>query len=198
MREADNSRLRLALNTGNETPETVRALLFSSKPSDVRALYRNLTPQGRATAQAAVIQKALQDAAKDGLDNVSPKVFANGLQKLGDQVGVLFPQADQAKIEGLRRAIIATQRAGEFAAAPPTGVQAVPFLGGAFLADILGGAGAATAGGASIGLVARAIESKPVRGLLIRLGATKPGSAEEAAILKRLIAAAQTTDTKEP
>ena len=198
MREADNGRLRLALNTGNETPETIRSLLFSSRASDVRALYRNLTPQGRATAQSAVVQKALQDAAKDGLDNVSPKVFANNLQKLGTQVGVVFPQADQAKIEGLRRAIIATQRAGEFAASPPTGVHAVPFLGGAFLADILGGAGAATATGASLGLVARAIESKPVRGLLIRLSSTKPGSAEEAAILKRLIAAAQTTDTNSP
>jgi hypothetical protein len=191
MRETDNGRLKLALNTGSETPETVRALLFSTKPSDMRALYRNLTPQGRQAAQAAVLQKALQDAARDGLDNLSPKVFANQLRKLGDQVGVFFPEVDREKVEGLRRVLIATQRAGEAAAAPPTGVQAVPFFGGAFLADMLGGAGAATAGAVTAGGLARVLESKPMRGLLIKMAATKPGSAEEASLLKRIMSASQ-------
>lgn len=193
MGELDNKRLKLALNTGDETPETIRALLFSNRPSDVKTLYANLSPAGRSNARAAIIQKALQDAAKDGLEDVSPKVFSNNLRKLSDQIGVFFTKDQAEQVEGLRRAIIATQRAGDFAAAPPTGVQAVPFIGGAFLADFLGGAGAATAAGASVGLAARAMESKPVRSLLIRLASTKQNSKEEAAILKRLMATSQAT-----
>lgn len=193
MKETDNKRLALALNTGDETPETVRALLFSNRPSDVKALYRNLTPKGRQNAQMAVIQEALQKAAKDGLDNVSPKVFANEIGRLADQVGVFFPAAETQRIEGLRRVLIATQRASEAAAAPPTGVQALPFIGGALLTDLLGGAGAATVGAASIGGLARAVESKPMRAALIRLSQTKQGSKEEAALVKRIIATYQAT-----
>jgi hypothetical protein len=193
MRETDNKRLSLALNSGNETPETVRALLFSSRPSDVQTLFRNLTPDGRRHAQMAVIQEALQKSAKDGLDNVSPKVFSNELGRLSDQVGVFFSPPERQRIEGLRRVLIATQRASEAAAAPPTGVQALPFVGGALLTDLMGGAGAATVTALSIGGLARAVESKPMRGVLMRLAQTKAGSAEEAALVKRALAAYQAT-----
>jgi hypothetical protein len=72
-------------------------------------------------------------------------------------------------------------------------VQALPFVGGALLTDLMGGAGAATVTALSIGGLARAVESKPMRGALMRLAQTKAGSAEEAALVKRALAAYQAT-----
>ena len=52
--------LKTALDKGTESPEAIRGLLFSSKPSDVRLLYRNLSDTGRANAQAALLAHALE------------------------------------------------------------------------------------------------------------------------------------------
>lgn len=188
--EASNSRLKAALNNGNDTPETVTALLFSNKKSDVQRLARNLTPQGRAAARVAVLQRAL---GKDGLENLSPQKFANEVTRLGNQVGVLFPPAERARVEGLMRVIKATQRASVAAAAPPTGVQAVPFAAGALLTDLFGSAGGATVGAGSIGLLARAYESKPVRDLLLKIRSVPPASPQEQELIRAFRVASQQT-----
>jgi hypothetical protein len=194
--EANNNRLRTALNTGRDVPETVTALLFSSKPSDVRRLYRNLTPQGREAARAAILSKAWEDATTAGAQNVSPQVFANSVRKLGSQVGVFFKPDDVQRIEGLARVINATRRAGDFAANPPTGTQLALPVGAAVLADIGGGAGAGLAVGASIGGLARVYESAAVRNALLQVRRTRPGSPEEAAAIKRATAAWQAEQRK--
>lgn len=187
--EASNSRLKAALNNGEDTPETVTALLFSNKKSDVQRLARNLTPQGRAAARIAVLQRALGKA--DGIENLSPQKFANEVTRLGNQVGVLFQPADRARVEGLVRVLKATQRASVAAAAPPTGVQAVPFAAGALLTDLFGSAGGATVGAGSIGLLARAYESKPVRDALLRIRSVPPASPQEEQLIRALRVASQ-------
>lgn len=196
--EADNAKLRTALNTGNETPEAVSAMLFSSKPSEVKTLYRNLTPEGREVAKTAIIAKAFAESAKDGAENVSPKVFSNQIGRLGSQVGVFFSKPEVERIESLRRVLIATQRAGEFAANPPTGVQVAVPVGAAVLTDLLGGFGAGVTAAASIGGLARAYESAPVRGLLMRMRGVKTGSPEELALAKRVLEAMQATQGDVP
>jgi hypothetical protein len=185
--EADNVKLRNALNRGSETPETVNSLLFSRNRSDVARLYRNLTPDGRAAARSAVIQRAVEKAG--GLENISPQKFASEIERLSDQVGVLFNAQQKQQLDGLARVIKATQRASEAAASPPTGAQLAIPVGAAALTDILGGFGAATASGATIGGLARAYESKPVRDILLKLGATKPNSKQEGQLLRRIMPA---------
>jgi len=187
--ETKKTALKSALQRGEETPEVVRSLLFSQKPSDVRALYGSLTPAGRASARTAIIQEAFKKAG--GEDGLSPTRFVNEVKKLGTSTGVFFTGDDKQRIEGLSRVLNATRRAGEAAAAPPTGVQMALPVGAAVLTDLLGGAGAGIATALGIGGVARIYESVPVRDALLKIARTKPGGVEEAALVKRALAAVQ-------
>jgi hypothetical protein len=184
--ELGSNALKSALNKGATEPEQVRKLLFSAKPSEVRLLYKNLTPEGRATARAAILQEAAKKAG--GVENISPTKFANEVERLGGSVGVFFTQEDKAVVDGLTRVLNATRRAQEFTAAPPTGVQLYPAVGAAALVDIFGGFGAGLVSGASIGAAARIYESKAVRNMLIGLKKTKPGSEQEKTLIQKILA----------
>jgi hypothetical protein len=197
MGELDVTRLRTALRTGEDTPEAVSALLFSQKPSDVRRLYANLPPQGRAAARAAILARAMESAAPRGLDEISPTVFANNVQKLGTQVGVFFSRPEVERIDGLMRVLNATRRSGEFAANPPTGQQLALPVGAAVLTDIFGGFGAGIASAATIGGIARVIEKPAVTAILMQVRKTKPGSPEEMALAKRAVQAWQAQERSE-
>lgn len=200
--ELDKSSLKSVLRTGDVTPEAVNRLLFSQKRSDVAALYRNLTPQGRANARAAVMDKVFQDIGGD-LDAISPERFITAVRKQGNAIGVMFDAEDAAKIGGLVKALKLTRRAGEAGVMTNTGQQAVPIAGltglTSIISGLMGGAatglatGAATVGAAgTIGLLARALESKGARTALMQLRNAKPS--EEAALVKRFIAALSATE----
>lgn len=187
MGELDNASLKSALAKGNVTPERIRGLLFSAKPSDVKTLYKNLNPEGRARARSAVVQEAITKAT-DG-DQLSPQKFRSQLVKMGTQVGVFFGGDDLKAVDGLRRVLDMTSRAGESAAYGPTGVQTLPVVGGMALTDLTGSFGMGAMTGAAMGLTARAGESRAVRNLLMAIAKTEAGSKEEAAILKRIMEA---------
>jgi hypothetical protein len=198
--ELQKQALARVLKTGGATPEAVNNLLFSSNPSDVAALYRNLSPQGRATARQAIIARAAARATGAGEEIVSPTRFANEVQKLSRSVGVFFTGDELARVQGLTRVLNATRRAAEAAALPPTGVQA--FLPTAAISGIgaLGGGvmgfakGLAVAGG--IGAAARVYESPAVRNLLLQASRTEdPQRLRE--IAKR-IAAIEAAGVEEP
>ena len=181
--ELRDGTLRKVLNTGDITPENVQKLLFSQNKSSVQRLYDNLDSTGRATARAAVIRKAVDQAG--GLDEFTPNKFLTQIKKLEDQTGIMFKGDDQRQVEGLTRALAFTKRAGEFAANPPTGAQFVPFGIGAALERMVGPVGLVAGVAATTGGV-RAYESKPVRELLLKLPSVKAGSPEEASLMKRL------------
>lgn len=183
--ELESSAFKRALDKGDVTPETVRNLLFSKNRSDVRRIYKTLTPDGRAAARTAIIQEAVEKAG--GVDAISPQKFATTLGKMSDQTGIFFSQDQRKQADGLVRVLKATQRASEAAAAPLTGYQSVPIVGAAVLTDLFGGAGAGLASGATIGLSARAYESKPVRDMLIKLAASKPASEAEGQLIRRVV-----------
>lgn len=182
--------LRNALAKGEGTPEIIRSMMFSTKPSDMRALYRNLSPEGKANARTAVLQEAFQKAGGE-FENLSPDRFKQSLVRLGTQVGVFFSGQDLKAAEGLLRTLKMTERAGQAGVSPPTGVQAVPVVGAAFLTDLLGGMGGAMAGGASIGGLARIYESAAVRNALLKIPQVAVGSAEEAELIKRVVDASR-------
>jgi hypothetical protein len=104
--ELRNTALKRSLRNAESTPEDVASLLFSQKPSDVRLLYSGLSPVGRAKAQAAILQKAVEKAG--GMDAISPERFATQVSTLGKSIGVFFDGKDLARVEGLTRVLRAT------------------------------------------------------------------------------------------
>lgn len=177
--------LKNALSKGDATPEVVRSMLFSTKPSDMRVLYKNLSPQGKANARTAILQEAFQKAGGE-FEDLSPDRIKQSVSRLGKSVNVFFSGQDLKAVEGLVRTLKATERAGQAGVSPPTGVQAVPVIGAAFLTDIFGGMGGATVSAATIGGLSRVYESKAVRNMLLKIPQVAIGSAEEAELVKRI------------
>jgi hypothetical protein len=191
-RELKVSALETALNKGTDSPEAIRGLLFSSKPSEVRLLYRNLNDAGRANAQTALLAEAAEKATTNGV--LSTERFISQVDKLGPQFGVFFKGDDKRRVDGVVRVLNATRRAAEAGVMTNSGQQGVASLtalgAGQLTGSALAGAGALGAAG----VAARIYESPMVRNLLLRLPSTKVGSPEEAAILKR-VAGAMTART---
>ena len=187
--------LKSVLKSGEQTPEVVNRLLFGQKPSEIRQLYSGLTPAGRANARASILAQA-SDKAKfelqDGTKMFSPEKFNAEIKRLQPQIGVFFRGDDLKQVEGLSRVLNLTRRAGEAGVATATGQETVPFVAGSALQSFLGSFGGTLAAAGGIGLTARIYESAPVRNLMMKLGTTKRGSAEEAAIVKRLLTTIQT------
>ena len=155
----------------------------------MRALYRNLSPEGKANARTAVLQEAFQKAGGE-FENLSPDRFKQSLVRLGSQVGVFFSGQDLKAVEGLIRTLKMTERAGQASVAPPTGVMVAPAALGYFLGDLLGGAqGVVTA--TTIGGLARIYESAAVRNALLKIPQVAVGSAEEAELIKRVVDASR-------
>lgn len=177
--------LKRSLSTGDATPEVIRTMLFSTKPSDVKALYKGLSSEGKRNARTAVLQEAFNKVGGN-FENLSPDQFKRQLSRLGSPIGVFFSGQDLKAVDGLVQTLKMTERAGQSAVSPATGVQGVPVIGAAVLTDILGGAGAGIAGGATIGGAARIFESAPVRNLLLKIPQTTTGSPEQLELIKRL------------
>ena len=143
------------------------------------------------------MDKVFQDMGGD-LDAISPERFVTAVRKQGNAIGVMFDKSDADRINGLVKALKLTRRAGEAGVMTNTGQQVAPIAGltglTSIVSGLMGGAstgvatGAATVGAAgTIGLLARAMESKAARTALMQLRNAKP--AEEAAAAKRFIAA---------
>jgi hypothetical protein len=187
--------LKSVLKSGDATSEVVNRLLFSQKPSEVRQLYSGLTPAGRATARASILSQAADKSKfdlQDGTKMFSPEKFNTEIKRLEPQIGVFFRGDDLKQVEGLSRVLNLTRRAGEAGVATATGQETVPFVAGSALQSFLGSFGGTLAAAGGIGLTARIYESAPVRNLMMKLGTTKRGSAEEAALTKRLLSTIET------
>jgi len=211
IKELEVTALKNALDNGGQTPEVVQRLLFSGKPSDVQLLYKNLTKEGRAQAQAAVLAKVAENALTAGTEIVSPEKFVTQVQKLGGPIGVLFSGEDKATLDGLVRYLNSTRQASKFAANPQTGQQAtIPILGISSvggLANVLGsgapsiesalaGIAGTVAGGSMVGAASRIYESPAVRDLLVKLSRAKETD-QSATLVKRITSAILSTSGNE-
>jgi hypothetical protein len=183
IQEINKTRLRSVFNSGEATPEVVNRLLFSQKPSEVRLLMRNLTPEGQAAAQTAVLQKAIQSAG--GLDQLSPDKFLNSMKRLGPQAENVFTGESRQQVDGLIRALDFTRRAGQAVANPETGAQTILPTALTGLAGALGGFGGlvATAG---IGGIGRLYESPAARAQLLKIAKTKQNTPAERQAMEKL------------
>jgi hypothetical protein len=186
LEEAKRKSLKAILQRGEADPQTIEAMLFSGKKSDVAAFYRALTPEGQSLARMAVVNRI---AEKMGTGSVSPEKFVSQVEKQGNQIGVFFSDAQQKDLKGLVRALNATRRGGQAPIMTQSGQENYILI----LAGLLGiGADTLTTGGVGTGLAAaftagaRLYESKPVRTLFAALEKTKAGSDQERVIIGKI------------
>jgi hypothetical protein len=167
-----NTRLKNVLQKGDLTPEAAANVLFSQKPSEVRALYRSLDASGKEAARGTVLAKAIQRAT-NAEGEISPNGLATQLSKLKTQTDIIFPGLKGKELKGFVDYLNATRRAQDASTFTPTGQSLTALLGWyAALNDIFATAGASmTAGG-----IARVYESPAVRDALLKLANTQSGT----------------------
>jgi len=185
-RSKDSELKRLIMN-GELTPEKVTPLIRGGRPSELNRLYQSMDATGREAARKAIIQDALKDARFFETDaNPNPDAFATALNRANRQqaINVFFRGNAKEELDGLARLLNATRRAQQGATVTKTGEQIVPILSygglGAGLATNPVGT-AAIVGSAS--MLLKAYESRPFRGLMLKLGNTKPGTLAEKRLL---------------
>jgi hypothetical protein len=175
------------LDKGDIKPELVNNLLFSSTPSEVKLLFKNLDTSGRQNSRMALYRRAIDRATKQG--EISPQRFISEVDKLRDNFNVFFRGDAKAELNGLKRLLNVTERAGQTGVVTPTGqalqLPAATFVAGAAATGNLP-AMATLLGASTIGLASRAYESAGVRNLLIRLGKTPKRSTLEADLIRSM------------
>lgn len=184
--DLEKTTLERILKTGNATPEEARLLLFSNKPSDVRALFRNLSPEGKERARAVVVQKLIADAGgEQSLTELSTARFTGALAKSMERIGVAFSKNDIARFTGMLRLMQATSQAERAAVFTPTGQTLLPFAATGSLASIGAYLNPILTGAASVGslLGYKTFETPAVRNLLVSLSRTQKGSKAEANLI---------------
>lgn len=169
------TRLKNVLDKGDMTPEVVRNLLFSNKPSEVRQLYQGLTNEGRTNARAAIITD-IADRLSRRASGLTPDSLATELSKRKEVLDVFFRGNRRRELNGFLRLLDSTRRAqkaeGTFNVA--TGQQAIPYIVGA--GAVVEPSVAAAYG--TVGALGRLYESPRVRGILARMSSVEPGSTQ--------------------
>lgn len=179
--DLENSTVKRVLAKGSATPEEAASLLFSKKPSEVRALFGSLSEEGKRNARALIVNRMVERAG--GLDDLSPAKFTRQLKDSARTIGVVFDPAEADRLTGLLRALQFTRRADQAAVTTPTGQALIPLLGagaGGYFAPT-----ATTVLGA-ITAAARVYETKAVKNILVALSRTAPGSKAEQNVLGSL------------
>jgi hypothetical protein len=186
-RKLTKSRLKTVLDRGDVKPELVNNLLFSSSPSEVKLLFNNLDSTGRQNARLSLYRRALDNSTKNG--EISPQRFVSELGKLEGNFNTFFRGDAKAELNGLKRLLETTGRAGESAVVGPTGQALQIPATTAVLAGAAVGNPAAIGtvlGASTIGLAARVYESAGVRNMLIQLGKAPKRSTLEADLKKSI------------
>jgi len=189
IRDVDNGVVKNVINSGEVTPENINRLIFSKKDSEIKTLYKSLTPSGRKNVELAILHKAAQDAITEGSAGtkfLSPDKFINSYKKNVDTLKEFVPKERMERLEGFARLISATNRSAKAGVQTMSGQEST-IANSASALGIMGftglkGAAAAT----TMGLTARIYESAAVRNLFIKLTKTKEGSKEESAIISNL------------
>ena len=186
-RKLTKSRLKNILDKGDVNPELVNNLLFSSDPSQINLLFKNLNTSGRKNARLALMRRAL-DKSTSG-DTLSPEKFVSQLNKLENNFGAFFKGESKAELEGLKRLLQSTKRASEAGVVTPSGQAAQASLATATLGGALVGSPEAISTlilAGTLGAGNRIFESSGVRNLLIQLGKSPKRGTLEVDLLRAI------------
>lgn len=192
--ELENNTLKSVLRKASSSPEDVKKLLFSKKPSDIKLIYKNLSNDGRANARAAILHEALNKSG--GIEDLSIDKFQTNLKRLENSTGIFFKGEEKKALDGLQKALKLTKQAGIASTKPPTGAELTAFATPTAFTWLLGSDPVlgltATAG---LGGMARVYESRPVRNLFIQLSSAP--EAKQLPIYTSLISAIESQKQKE-
>ncbi len=173
-RALTKTKLKNILDKGDVTPESVSSMLFSQKPSELKALYSGLGTYGRANARAAIISKIIGNVSRR-TDGLTPNSFSTEFKKFEPQINEFFKGEEKRQLIGLQKALNATRRAQDASATSVTGQQLIPVAtGAAAIADL----GSTILLGGTTGGIARLYESAPVRSALLKLSSVSKGSTQ--------------------
>lgn len=202
--ELKSGLFKRVLQKGEISPEEVGKLLFSQKPSEVKLLMTNLSPEGKLAAKVALLRKAFEKAGGDRIgsdvkETLSPTRFANEIERLAKPIGVAFNSEEKERINGLVKVLNASRRAGEFAANPPTGNKLFGIKNFEVITGLLStwfglpAVASVAAGTIGIGGLSRAYESKAVRNILVQIARIPENDPQFVKLLGNLANALQAT-----
>ena len=185
--QLDVSGLRHILNMGDVQPEAASRLLFSTKPSEVKLVYDNLSPEGKRNAQYAMLEKALSDSINQTTQEPSAALIEKKLNQLKKDSNIFFKNTLQKdEIEGLTRMLRLTSPSVDLQADPATGQRAVAPMA-ALASFAQRGFVKTVATALMLDRVAGFYESPVARKILKALPKTQKDSTEELALTKRFI-----------
>ncbi len=168
------SKLKNVLDKGDVTPESVKQLIMSKNPSELKLAYNSMTQSGKQNARAAIVSNIVDNVSKRA-GGMTPNAFATEMKKFQPQINAFFKGEERKQLEGLQRLLDATRRAQDAAVTTPTGQQV---LGVGTLAAAATDLGATVLTGGTVGGIARLYESAPVRDSLLRLASVPKGSTQ--------------------
>jgi len=168
------SKLKNVLDKGDVTPESVKQLIMSKNPSELKLAYNSMTQSGKQNARAAIVSNIVDNVSKRA-GGITPNAFATEMKKFQPQINTFFKGEERKQLEGLQRLLDATRRAQDAAVTTPTGQQV---LGAGTLAAAATDLGATVLTGGTVGGIARLYESAPVRDSLLRLASVPKGSTQ--------------------
>lgn len=181
--DLENNSYKNAINQGEQTPETIKSLLFSSKPSDVAFLRSKLGEEGKIKAKDAIFQKIVDDF-RGNPENLSPKTFVNKLEQYRTPIKTFMSKGEQVYLKNVAKVLKLTQGAEDATFLPNTGAQAIPYA----IASAEGGAlihnPKSLLAIAPITALIRGYESKPIRSLVLQMKNANP--AKQSRILQKL------------
>lgn len=180
------------LDKGDIEPEVIRNALRESKPSQSLRLYKNLTPEGKSNARKMLLQDAYKNATSNATGEFSADRFATSLSKKDPLFDVFFHGHDKQAVKGLVKVIQNTKRAAQESALTNTGMQA-GMLGGIGTGGYYAGVAPMTTLTTLLasGLGSQALESKPIRNVLILLSTTPAKSEAYGKLVTKLTQLAQ-------
>lgn len=176
VKDMSSSKMKAILDKGDMTPELARNMIFSRNKSDIERIYSSLTPSGQASARAAFVTEIADDLSKKKA-GLSPASFSTAMKRYQDGIDVLFQGERKKEVQGLINVFDVTSRA-----------QDVERGAGSQTAERLIGIGAigGTAGGAipiealtayaTVGGLARIMESPRIRNILVKMNGQNPSS----------------------
>lgn len=168
------SKLKNVLDKGDVTPESVKQLIMSKNPSELKLAYNSMTQSGKQNARAAIVSNIVDNVSKRA-GGMTPNAFTTEMKKFQPQINTFFKGQERKQLEGLQRLLDATRRAQDAAVTTPTGQQV---LGAGTLAAAATDLGATVLTGGTVGGIARLYESAPVRDSLLRLASVPKGSTQ--------------------
>lgn len=180
--------LKRVLETGDVTPENVRTVLLSQKPSVVKSLYKSLNEEGRAAGRVTIISDIVSTlgARQTG---ITPSAFATEAIKKKAAIDAFFKKEDRNQLRGFIKLLDATRRGQEAAVLTPTGQQ---LMGAAGASGIYAAPLETVLGVGSLSAMAHVYESPAVRNALLRVASIPKGSTRYDMVIREAGAAIRT------